>query len=254
MSYAADIAIAIVLAASTAAADPVEPRLLTAPTAWLPDANGVIASAGLDMRGETSFAGDLGIGGIAELELGVDSDARQCATSPCGTDSGHALATSLHLARAAFRIGAPQDAWFSGEPAVALGVRETIAAGHAIGEAYLVASRELGPIRLHAGLDALESTIAAAQLFPLGGFEYTPPQFANTTLMADIAWQPIFGEMTASYEWIAGIGVRYRRFSWLSVELDYRAREGESLAGSTVLARIVVRWPPKRCARRCAEP
>ena len=242
----------ILLVASTAAAaDPVEPRLLTAPTAWLPDANGVVASAGLDMRGQTSLSGDFGIGGIGELELDVDSDVRECAAPPCGTSTGQALATPLHLARAAFRVGAPQDAWFDGEPAVALGVRETIAAGHAVGEAYLVASRELGPVRLHAGLDALQSL---HQLFPLGGVEYTPPQFPKTTLMADLAWQPIFNEMTPSYEWIGGVGVRYRTLSWLSVELDYRTREGESLAGSTVLARVIVRWPPKRCAGRCAEP
>jgi hypothetical protein len=252
VSYAAYIA--ILLAASTAAADPVEPRLLTAPTAWLPGANGVLASVGIDQRADPSLAGDFGVGGIGELELGVDSDARECATPPCGTSTGQKPATPLHLARAAFRIGAPQDAWFDGQPAVALGVRETIGAGHAIGEAYLVASRELGPFRLHAGLDALESSIAATHLFPLGGFEYTPPQFSKTTLMADLAWQPVFNEMTTSYEWIGGIGVRYRTFSWLSVELDYRAREGESLAGSTLLARVIARWPPKRCAHRCAEP
>ncbi len=251
MKYAVHIAIA--LAASMAAADPVEPRLLTAPTAWLPDANGVIAAVGLDMRGQATVAGDFGLGGIGELELGVDSDARECTAASCGTASGDSLANALHLARAAFRIGAPQDAVFAGEPALVLGVRETIGAGHAIGEAYVVASRELGPLRLHAGLDALESSIATTQLYPLAGLEYTPQQFHKTTLMADVAWQPIFGE-TINFERILGVGVRYQTFTWLTVELDYRAREGESLAGSTVLARVIVHWPPKRCARRCGEP
>ena len=248
------LVLALVALPAIAVADPVEPRLLTAPTAWLPDANGVIAAVGLDMRGQATIVGDYGLGGIGEVELGVDSDARECTTPPCGTDTADtALATALHLARAGFRVGAPQDALFSGEPAVVLGVRETIGAGHAIGEAYLVASRELGPLRLHAGIDALESSIATTQLYPLAGLEYTPPQFRKTTLMTDVAWQPVFGD-TINFERIFGVGVRYQTFTWLTVELDYRTREDESLAGSTVLARVIVQWPPKRCAPRCREP
>ena len=158
------------------------------------------------------------------------------------------------LARAAFRIGAPQDAWFAGEPALVLGVRETIDARDSIGELYAVASRELGPVRLHAGADAIASSIAAAQLRPLGGFEYAPPQFRKTTLMADIAWQPSFGSPASSLDRIVGIGVRYETFTWLTVELDVRARASESLSGSTVLARVIIHRGPKRCATRCAEP
>jgi hypothetical protein len=249
--------ITLAIASSTAApawGDPELPRLITAPTAWLPGASGFVAAAGLDMRGNATFAGDFGLGGIGEVELEVDNDARTCSAPPCGTGSDQQLATTLDLARAAFRIGAPQDAWFAGQPALVLGVRETIDARDSIGELYAVASRELGPVRLHAGIDALTSTIDGARLRPFGGVEYLPPQFRKTTLMADIAWQPIFGEPSRSLEWIGGIGVRYETFSWLTVELDVRAREGESLAGSTVLARLIAHRSPKRCAIRCTEP
>jgi hypothetical protein len=230
--------VALMLVTSTAIADPIEPRVITAPTAWLAPAGGFVASTGLDMRGEATLDGDYGLGRIGEVELGVDSDARACESAPCGTDDGEALAKPLHLVRAAFRIGSPEGEWL---PAVVFGVRETIDAGdmHAIGEAYAVASRELGPLRVHAGIDLLASSIAAARVFPLGGIEYRPPRFRKTSLIADVAWQPIFGE-AIQCERIFAIGARYQTFRWLSVELDYRAREDESLAGSTVLARVIV--------------
>jgi hypothetical protein len=201
----------------------------------------VVATAGIDTRGDGSIGADVGIGDLAALELGVDSDA-------------HTEEAALHLARAAFRIGAHQDAWFSGQPAIVLGVRETIDGGsHSIGEAYAVASRSLGPLRAHAGADAIDAG-TATRIRPLAGLEYTPPQFSKTTLLADLAWQPRFDQETSQLEWIAGLGVRYRAFAWGAIELDYRAREGEGLAGSTVLVRVVGHWPPKVCERQCGSP
>ena len=250
MSRAAHIALALAVAAGAAAADPIEPRVLTAPTAWLPPANAAVATAGVDTRGDGSIGVDAGLVGLAAVELGVDSDARACGSPPCGTGEGQALAAAIHLVRAAFRIGAHQDAWFAGQPALIFGVRETIGGAHAIGEAYVVASRVVGPLRVHAGATALDAG-AGTSLRPLAGLEYTPPQVPKTTLIGDVAWEPRFDLAATNLEWVAGIGVRYQAFVWGAIELDYRAREGEDLTGSTVLVRVVGHWPPEVCARRC---
>ena len=57
-------------------------------------------------------------------------------------------------------------------------------------------------------------------------------------MLADIAWQP---ELTPSGDrpaWIIGWGVRYQALAWGAIELDVRHREGEGLAGSTVMVRV----------------
>ena len=41
-----------------------------------------------------------------------------------------------------------------------------------------------------------------------------------------------------SLGWMLGIGVRYQAFSWASVELAVRARQGEDLGASTVMVRV----------------
>jgi hypothetical protein len=110
-------------------------------------------------------------------------------------------------------------------------------------DAYLVASRDLGVVRLHAGVDALAASVdghrSAAELRPLAGIELHPPMYKRSSLLGDIAWEP---ELDAArgpvLRWLLGIGVRYQAFSWASVELAVRARQGEDLGGSTVLVRV----------------
>src|SRR5262245_12531526 len=114
--------------ARPAVADPTGSRVLTAPTAWLLEAGAASATLGLDHRGDGSVRLAYGLGGIAELELGGDSDVRGC--TDCTVRP-----VPLVLGRAAFRIGAHQDAWIAGMPAIALGVRTAFAArGHELHE------------------------------------------------------------------------------------------------------------------------
>ena len=246
-------------------ADPVVSRVFTAPTAWLPPANTIVGSAGLDMR---ELVGDsrvddsvilaYGLGGLAALELGTDSDIRaciDCSERPVSTWFG----------RAAFRIGARQDAWFAGMPALVLGVRTTytsrspFADARAV-EAHVVASRVLGPVRAHVGA-ALHAAGHGGEtpadtddreleprLRPLAGLEWTPSQYPKTSLAGDIAWVPILQQDQIRLEWAASWGVRYQALRWAAIELFVRHREDGALADSTVLMRVHGVFDPKSSA------
>jgi hypothetical protein len=236
--------LAVATAARPVAAEPSGARVLTAPTAWLPEAGAAAVMLGIDHRGDGAAIVSCGLGRIAELELGSESDVRAC------TDCA-ARPTPLVLARAAFRIGAPHDAWFTGMPALVLGVRVAFAArGHEVHEprtsdAYAMASRDLGVVQLHAGVDAISASLgarrSAAQLRPLAGLELHPPMYPRSSLLADVAWLPTLDAARGpQLRWIVGIGARYQAFSWASVELAVRARQGEDLGASTVLVRVNV--------------
>jgi hypothetical protein len=232
---------AAVLAARPVAADPTESRVLTAPTAWLPPSGAATATLGIDHRGDTAVFAGASLDGLAELEIDEDSDVRGC--TDCAMQR-----TPLRLGRAGFRIGAHQD-WLHGMPALVLGVRATFAAyepavdAPRVTDAYVVASRDLGVVRLHAGVDALAASVAdhrsAAALRPLAGVELHPPMYPRSSLLGDLVWEP---ELDAVHgpvlRWMLGIGVRYQAFSWGSVELAVRARQGDDLGGATVMARF----------------
>jgi hypothetical protein len=237
--------VAVIAMARPAAADPYGARVLTVPTAWLPEAGTAVAMLGIDHRGDGAAVIGFGLGGIAELELGSESDIRGC------TDCT-AQPTPLWLGRAGFRIGARQDAWLAGMPAVVFGVRAIFAArGHAVvdpqaTDAYVIASRDLGAVRLHAGIDAISASAgglrAATKARPLAGIELHPPMYPRSSLLADIAWEPTLdAQRGPELGWILGIGVRYQAFAWASIELAVRARQGEDLGGSTVLVRANAR-------------
>jgi hypothetical protein len=236
-------AMAVIVAgpARPAAGDPTGSRLLTAPTAWLPPAGAATATLGIDHRGDTLAAVSASLGGLAEVELDEDTDVRAC--NGCGEP------VPLRLGRAAFRIGARQGAWHAGMPALVLGVRATFAAyeppvpAPRVTDAYLVASRTLGAIWLHAGADAIGAETAGqgggARLRPLAGLEIHPPMYPRSTLLGDIAWEPEFDAMRApALRWLLGVGVRYQAFDWAQIELAVRARQGEDLGASTVLIRV----------------
>ena len=233
---------AVIAVARPAAAEPSGPRVLTAPTAWLPRAGELGATLGIDHRGASTAVVAYGLGGLAALELGSDSDVRAC------TDC-MVRPSPVALGRAAFRIGARQDAWFTGMPAIVLGVRTTFAArGHDLHEprasdAYAVASRDLGVVRLHAGIDAISAGVsglrAAAQLRPLAGIEIHPPIYPRSSLLGDIAWEPTLDAQAGpTLGWLLGVGVRYQALPWASVELAVRVRQAEDLGASTVMIRL----------------
>src|SRR3954469_12380398 len=180
--------------ARAASADPAIGRVLTAPTAWLPPEGGLVGTAGVDRRGDGSVLLAYGLG-IASVELGTDTDVRGC--TEC---DGDMKGDPLWMGRAAFRLGARQDAWFQGMPALVLGVRTTFAThGHTFGgaretDAYVVGSRAIGPVRLHAGAalsDAGYHDISLGpKLRPLGGFEWTPAPYPKTSVLGDVMWLP----------------------------------------------------------------
>ena len=210
----------IAILAHVAAADPL-PRVVTAPTAWIPAENTAVASASLDHRGAGAVVASFGLGGLAAIELGADSDLREC--SPC---------TAVLEPHAAFRIGAR---------GVALVVETGFGSSRA-SSATLVGSRIVGPVRLHGGVMLLDGRVGDVRLGttvrPTGAIELTPPKYPKTTLLGDLAWEPRFDATAPALEWLAGWGVRYQALRWGSIELDVRHREGEGLGGSTVLVRV----------------
>jgi hypothetical protein len=156
-----------------------------------------------------------GLGGIAAIEAGSDG--------------------------AAFRVGARQGAWFAGQPALVLGLQARFGSSDA-SSVYLVGSRELGPLRVHAGASASDARVGdtrlGATVRPLAALELTPPKYPKTTLMGDVTWAPRTDRTEPAVEWVAAWGVRYQALRWGSIELDVRHREGEGLGGSTVFVRV----------------
>jgi len=207
--------------------------VVTAPTAWLPAAGTAIGSASLDQHGTSSIVVGYGLGGIAEVELGGDGDVDQCDSVACKS--------RLYQARATFRVGARQDEWFDGQPALVFGVQESLPGTRRVGEAYVVASRTLGTgfgsWRLHAGAIALDATADDGSRLgftvrPIGAIELVPAQYPKTTMMLDVTWLPELhapGSMTAPVQaaWLGGFGVRYQALSWGSIELAIRASSVE---------------------------
>jgi hypothetical protein len=63
--------------------------------------------------------------------------------------------------------------------------------------------------------------------------------YPRSSLLGDIAWQPELDAVRGpALGWVLGVGVRYQAFSWASIELAVRARQGDDLGGSTVLVRV----------------
>lgn len=253
----------LVLAAAgrTAAADPVEARLLTAPTAWLPPGGALTATASADQLGGGAVLVGLGLGGLAAIELGADSEIRTC------TDCGQP-AEERWFPRASFRLGARQDAWFRGMPALAIGLKNTFAARGfgafeepRVTEAYLTASRIVGPFRLHAGVVAIAAGFGdlelAPQLRPVGGFEIRLASLPRSTFIGDVGWtarlehEPEPSERRGPrLEAMGGIGARYQFFRWASIELGVRVPRDDGLANARAMVRLNGVWelaaPEKR--------
>ncbi|MBA3463558.1 MAG: hypothetical protein H0T46_26615 [Deltaproteobacteria bacterium] len=250
MNRLALILLVVLGTARAATADPVIGRVLTAPTAWLPEQGTLVGTAGVDRRGDGSVLLAYGLG-LASIEFGTDTDVRGC--TAC---DGDLKGDALWLGRAAFRLGARQDAWFPGMPAVVVGLRNTFAArGHKFGgarvtDAYLVGSRVLGPVRLHIGGSVTDGGFRQVSLGPtvrpLAGFEWTPVPYPKTSVLGDVMWIPKLELDHVKLEWVAGWGVRYQALKYGSIELAVRHRQDEGLQESTVLVRVNGVWNPRR--------
>jgi hypothetical protein len=231
------VAALVLIACGSAAADPAPiGHVITAPTAWLPPEGGLVASAGIDQRGDGGFRIAYGLGGIAAVELGKDSDMRAC-TDPCAERTDKQPSSNGHMG---YTMGVGQD---GPRPAIALGFLTTFdkASLKAV-DLHLVASYAISGVRIHAGVAAIQSRVGDATsgvlLRPSLGFELTPPQYRKTTLMGDFAYLPLLDASAPTVEWTAGWGVRYQAFQWSSIELDVRHRESEGLGDSTVMVRV----------------
>jgi hypothetical protein len=213
-----------------------------APTAELPAEGDVIGSASLDRHGGFDMTAGYGFGGIAELEMAIaNSDARLC--DPC---------SALERSTATFRFGPREDDLFEGAPALVLGVEAGFDA-HASGlhatEAYLVATRHIEMVTLHAGVAATatghDNSGATTLVRPIGGVELIPPAFPKTTLLADVSWQPKFSTVaaatTSTSELAFAWGVRYQTFPWLAVELAVR-HDASAFGDPDVLVRVTGQW------------
>lgn len=244
-----------------AAADPVMGHVVTAPTAWLPPSGAIVGTLGSDHRGAGTFDLGIGLGGIASLDLGLDTDVRGC--TACDPVDGDAA--PLWMGRAAFRLGARQDAWFRGMPALVLGIRNTFAAhGHTFGaarstDAYVVASRSLGPVRIHGGLQVTEAAYGARTahlsptLSPLLGLEWTPGIYPRSTMLFDLVRMPRLEPDAVRMEWMGDLGVRYQAFWWGSIDLAVRYREDQNLSQSAVLVRLNGVFVPRSTRDREAK-
>jgi hypothetical protein len=250
MRFAFTLLVALAVS-RVAAADPTSGRVWTTPTAWLPAGGAVYGTAGTHHSGDGIVEPGLiqlgiGLGDLASVEIGGDNDVQGCTTCPA--------TEGMWLGRAAFRLGAKQDAWFTGMPALVLGVRTTFAArGHVYGgarvtDAYVVASRELGQLRVHAGAVITEAGFdenevhLAPTLRPLAGLEWTPSIYPRSSLMADLMYVPRFEPDRIAEEWVAGMGVRYQALAWGAVELGIKHRQDAGLADLTVMIRVHGVW------------
>jgi hypothetical protein len=236
---------------------PRAPRLFHVPTAYLQPGGGLFVSAGGSHRGGTFGAVALGVGGVAEVGAQLSDDLGEC--SSCTAE--HPVAAALPTRAAWFKIGLAEDRFFRHQPALALGFRAQIGTADA-GELdelrgarmYAVASRTLGSVRLHLGLDVWDggATTAAgkrvlmhegalgARARPFGGVGWTPDIYPRTTVIAEVSWVPSFRPESIELRWLAAWGVRYQAFDWGSVELAVRHRQRGTLDDSTVLLRANV--------------
>jgi hypothetical protein len=253
--------LALALAGRTAAADPVETRLLTAPTAWLPPGGALTATASADQLGGGSAFLGFGLGDLAFVEVGADSEVRTCTNCIEPADE-------RWFPRAAFRLAARQDAWFRGMPALAIGLKNTFAARGfgafrepRVTEAYVVASRIVGPLRLHGGVAAIAAGFGdfelSPQLRPLGGFEIRIKSLPRSTFIGDVGWSTRLEQEPEPstrrgprLEAMFGVGARYQFFDWATIELGVRVPQEEGLAAARAMVRLNGVWelttPEKR--------
>ncbi|MEO8844246.1 MAG: hypothetical protein ABI591_25460 [Kofleriaceae bacterium] len=223
------ITLVIAITSGLASASPVHDRVLTVPTAELPAAGDVIASGALDRHGGLDLEAGIGLGGLGEVELAIADGAAR---------DGNGLPVERETA--AFRMGAPEDAWFVGQPAIVLGVRATIGTDRAT-STYVVASRRIAFVSLHLG-GSLEAVVDKRPIVvrPLAGFELRPPAIPKTTLLADLSWQPVFAARPTeqlAFSW----GVRYQALRWATIELAVRHDES-SFGDPDVFVRVTGMW------------
>lgn len=232
------------------------PRVITIPTAWIQPELTAHLSGDADFHLDSGARFAVRMGRLVEIDLAADDLLQSC--DPC---SGLDRATEgVQLGSVGWKLGVWQDAWFRHQPALALGVRVPIAAATPAwsdappraAEAFVVASRVIGPLRLHAGLSAWQTehvgrdgaVIAQGDLLavrPIAGFEWTPKIYPKTSLAADVQWTPELGPTAGETgrRWLFAWGVRYRAFPWSAIELAVKHRQGDDLSDAAIMVRLM---------------
>jgi len=244
-------------AAADPAAAPVAPRTLYTPTAYLQGARRAFASAGGDHRGGGFLALSLGLGDLAEVDLELGNRLAVC--EACAEQER--VATSITAASALFKIGVGEGRYAGWQPAIALGFRAPIGSTGATVDGidsevraarlYLAASKSLGQVTLHGGVDVWDESATSdgqervlhdsplgERVRPFVAVGWNPPVYPRTTLLAEVSYAPVVESTAIDMRWLGGWGVRYQALSWGSIELAMRHREGDSLGDSTVLIRV----------------
>jgi len=240
---------------------PLSPRLFNIPTAWLQPSGHIFGSAGANHRGGGFFAVAAALGQLAEIDVEVTDRFVSC----YGTCEGDARNPEhAWVVSALFKVGIAQGRLGSWQPAAAIGFRRSVYARPAtmpadaeqdLAELYAAVSQRLGPAHFHLGVEAWDAStdgarlerLASVYLRPFAGFGWRPGLYPKTTLIADFGWVPEFpvADQDEALRWIAGWGIRYQAFSWGSIELGVRHREGDTLAGSTVMVRVNASGPAR---------
>jgi hypothetical protein len=247
----------------TALRRPAAPRLVHVPTAYVLPSAGLYGSAGGSHRGAGFGALSIGLGGVAEVGVSTDDDAGECVDCDAG-----AVARALSVRSAYFKMGVAEGAFHRLQPALALGFQAQLGAPESeelrairLARLYLVASRTVGSVRAHLGMDlwdgrgtgsapvSLNQQDLSRRVRPFAGLGLTPRIYPRTTLLGEVSWVPTFGSASVDLRWLAGWGVRYQAFSWSSVELVVRHRARGTLDDSTVLIRANWGWSPQQPRR-----
>jgi len=227
--------------APAAAAEPMATsRFRDAPGAWVAPSGTLTVSAGSDaIRLAPAVHAGLGLGGIADIEVGYRGDLQAC--ERCDDEDDDSRRVQLLTSR--FRLGGDL------EPVVRLPLHGAVAfersfaarpSGDAAREpAFAALSGALGirtpslilggGVSLWAGGDEVAPEMAMldverARPFGLVGWR---PRDSKTLLLGEFAYQPAFLAAKMRADWVAGGGVRYLAFPWGASELMVRGRTQE---------------------------
>jgi hypothetical protein len=224
-------------------------HVIDTPTALAPGELRLDARIRYGHVGAPSWQVALGFARMAWLTVGSSKGQLGCVS--CAGSGG-----KVDSWMADFRLVAQPARWWRGFPALALGVRlDDSERAQAIlpdrpddtrqVEAYLVASKRVGPVGLHLGVvgqnlvasypdrtSVLRSRGFAVR--PTLGLEIAPPAFPRTRLLAELNPQTLLRADTPQQEWTWSWGVRFWATSALAAELTVEQPASDPLAGSTV--------------------
>lgn len=255
---------------------PTPNRVLHVPTGHMQSWGQVYATGGGTHRAGAIASVATGLGKLAEIDIGLSDHLGVCS----GCIDGAGQTDSLLLPSGLFKIGLGEGEFVSWQPALALGFRKTFGATQVaedLGDPsnfgdlddaraarlFAVASKTLGPLRLHVGVDIWDAEVVVGEqrealsqrplgerVRPFAGVAWTPSIYPRTSLIGDVSWVPVMdqspgsGDPRAELRWLAGWGVRYQALDWVSTELAVRHREGGQLDDSTVMLRFnaVLDW------------